>query len=274
MLRNPRTIALKSSSSCHGCSSAAAACSLQPAASGLLNSLLDPFISLNSSLPGVGFRHCPPHMKKELQAPINLQCRLFTSLLRWIYWVNLHSALLLANVTRYQCSRLNNDVFSFIWRWINTYDVLQQWSLQLLVSYWKWYNLILIFAKTPGVVLEVHHMIMLSFYCVCNAVQRKGTKTSDKNQNIDKDMVGHDLIICSRYKSTLLFIALTANGFFLCGERGAFALSLVLHLTIKQNLPFFVQNHAKICTCLWYVHFIKIRCTDKYHRQALIQTQS
>ena len=44
---------------------------------------------------------------------------------------------------------------------------------------------------------------------VCNAVQRKGTKTSDKNQNIDKDMVGHDLIICSRYKSTLLFIAMT-----------------------------------------------------------------
>ena len=79
---------------------------------------------------------------------------------------------------------------------------------------------------------------------VCNVVQRKGTKTSDKN------MVGHDLIICSRYKSTLLFIALTANGFFLCGERGAFALSLVLHLTIKQNLPFFVQNHAKICTGL------------------------
>jgi len=38
---------------------------------------------------------------------------------------------------------------------------------------------------------------------VCNVVQRKGTKTSDKN------MVGHDLIICSRYKSTLLFIAMT-----------------------------------------------------------------
>ena len=168
-----------------------AACSLQPAASGLLNSLLDPFISLNSSLPGVGFRHCPPHMKKELQAPINLQCRLFTSLLRWIYWVNLHSALLLANVTRYQCSRLNNDVFSFIWRWINTYDVLQQWSLQLLVSYWKWYNLILIFAKTPGVVLEVHHMIMLSFYCMSAMLFRgKGQKPQIRTKTLTKTWLG------------------------------------------------------------------------------------
>ena len=81
-------------------------------------------------------------------------------------------------------------------------------------------------------------------------------------------MVGHDLIICSRYKSTLLFIALTANGFFLCGERGAFALSLVLHLTIKQKLVFLCE---KSCQDLY---FIKIRCTDKYHRQALVQTQT
>lgn len=48
--------------------------------------LLDPFISW---VPRGGWlQQRPPYMKKELQAPIIFQCRLFTSLQRWTYWVN------------------------------------------------------------------------------------------------------------------------------------------------------------------------------------------
>lgn len=79
---------------------------------------------------------------------------------------------------------------------------------------------------------------------VCKAVQRKVTKTSDKNQNIGKDMVGHDLFIYSRYKSHCcsFFIAMTVCGFFFLWREEAFACPLFSSLTNNS----LTQSHAKI----------------------------
>jgi hypothetical protein len=73
------------------------------------------------------------------------------------------------------------------------------------------------------------------------------------NQNIDKEMVGHDLIICSRYKSTLLFIDMPANGFFLCGEGGhlhcpLFSYQTEAYFSLCKPMPRFVLAYDILCS--------------------------